>query len=97
MAMEEKKPGESERQMSLRLSVIQKVMELMMAAFSLVAALAWNDAVQALFQKLFPQQGGVGAKFVYAIIVTAIVVWIIFRLSRITKAIEKKHRLTTND
>lgn len=90
MSIEQKKPGESEAQLSLRLAVVQKVMELMMAAFSLVAALAWNDAVQSLFQKLFPQNGGVGAKFVYALFVTAIVVWVIIRMSRVTKAIEKR-------
>lgn len=96
MSIEQQKSGESEAQMSMRLSVIQKVMELMMAAFSLVAALAWNDAVQSLFQRLFPQNGGVGAKFVYALFVTAIVVWVIIRLSRVTKAIEKRSKKLTN-
>lgn len=90
MNIETKKPGESEQQMSTRLAVVQKILELMTAAFSLVAALAWNDAIQSLFQKLFPQSGGVIAKFLYAFVITAIVVWIGIRLSRITKAIEKR-------
>lgn len=90
MAIEEKKSGETERQASLRLSVAQKTLELMTAAFSLVAALAWNDAIQTLFLRLFGPTSSLIAKVLYALLVTALVVWIGLRLSRITKALEKR-------
>jgi len=90
MTEEQKKPGETETQMGLRLSVLQKILELMTAAFSLVAALAWNDAIQALFLRIFGQANGVIAKFIYALIVTAFVVWVGLRLSRVTKAVDHR-------
>jgi ABC-type uncharacterized transport system fused permease/ATPase subunit len=86
----ERKPGESVAEQSLRMQVLQKILELMTAAFSLVAALAWNDAIQTLFVAIFGPQSNVIAKFVYAVFITAIVVWIGFRLSRVTKRIDKK-------
>ena len=87
---EAKKTGETQEQFNLRLSVLQKTMELMTGAFSLVAALAWNDAIQSLFVKLLGPQSGVVAKFIYALFVTGIVVWIGFRMSKIQKMLEKK-------
>ena len=45
------------------------------AALGLVAALAWNDAITGLIEHLFPlSRGTVTAKFVYALILTVIVV-----------------------
>ncbi len=47
------------------------------AALSLVAGLAWNDAIKALIAILFPlDTSGVFIKFIYAIIVTIIVVFV---------------------
>lgn len=66
-------------------SVIKKILELMTAAFSLVAALAWNDAIQSLFARVFGEADGIIAKFLYAALVTAIVVVIIMRMSRLAK------------
>jgi len=87
MPIEQKKPGESEKELSLRLTVVQKTLELMTAAFSLVAALAWNDAIQTLFTSIFGTAGNIVAKFIYAVVITAIVVWIGLKLSKISKKI----------
>ena len=47
----------------------------LIAAFGLVAALAWNDAVKALIDSLFPiSTSSLWLKFMYAIIVTIAVV-----------------------
>jgi hypothetical protein len=47
----------------------------LIAAFSLVAALAWNDAVKALIESLFPiSTSSIWLKFIYAVIVTVVVV-----------------------
>ncbi|MFA5935910.1 MAG: DUF5654 family protein [Patescibacteria group bacterium] len=91
MAIEDKKPGETEQEKGLRLSVIQKTLELMTAAFSLVAALAWNDAIQTLFLRLFGPASSLWAKILYALLITALVVWIGIRLSRVTKAAERRY------
>ncbi len=58
----------------------------MTGAFSFVAALAWNDAVQSLVRKLFGDASGTGPKFVYAFLVTALMV---FATARITRVIAK--------
>ena len=45
------------------------------AALGLVAGLAWNDAIKALIEDLFPfAKTGILAKFIYAVIITAVVV-----------------------
>lgn len=90
MSLEQKKPGETEKEMSLRLTIVQKILELMTSAFALVAALAWNDAIQSLFLRIFGATNGVVAKFLYALIITAIVVGVAIRLSRVSKLIEKR-------
>jgi hypothetical protein len=89
--MQERKPGETQKEAGLRLTVMKKTLELMTAAFSLVAALAWNDAIQALFLWIFGPQSNVAAKFFYAVLVTGIIVWIGFRLAHVTNIIEKRY------
>ncbi len=65
--------------------VLDTVIQLMTTAFGLAAALAWNEAIQALFTALLPQGGDIAVKFLYAIIVTAIAVFITIRLGRLAK------------
>ena len=50
----------------------------MTAAFSLVAGLAWNDAIKSFIEYAFPfsKSGSVFAKFIYAILITGIVILI---------------------
>lgn len=55
--------------------------ELATAGFGLVAALAWNDAIQTMFKGIFGEQSAVWAKFAYALLVTAIVVVVTVKLS----------------
>lgn len=54
-----------------------------LAGFGLVAALAWNDAIQTLVKYAFPfESGTLVAKFVYALIITLVVVIISLRLEK---------------
>jgi len=89
--MQERKPGETSQEAGLRLTIMKKSLELMTAAFTFVAALAWNDAIQTFFLWIFGPQSNVAAKFLYAVIVTGIVVWIGFRLARLTNVVEKRY------
>lgn len=79
-----------EKRESLRLSILQRTSELMTAALSLVAALAWNDAIQSLFKLVFGEAGSLVAKFVYAVLITVLVVFAVTRLAKITKALSDK-------
>lgn len=58
----------------MRLEIIEKIAALVTAAFGLVAALAWNGAIQAIFKQVFGTAEGVGPMLVYAVIVTIIAV-----------------------
>ena len=72
---------------ALRLEVLVKMSDLATAGFGLVAALAWNSAIQALFAKFMPEtNGGLIAQIFYAIIVTVVVVLVTLKLSRMMGA-----------
>lgn len=68
--------------------VFRRTVELMLAGFGLVAALAWNDAIQSLFAEIFGKQGTLIAKFGYALAVTAIVTFVSIRLARFKRGQE---------
>lgn len=53
-------------------------------ALGLVAGLAWNDAIANMIDILFPlSKDSIGIKFLYAIIVTVVVVVLIMNIERI--------------
>jgi hypothetical protein len=54
--------------------ILDKIAALVTAAFGLVAALAWNDAIKAVFKEIFGTADAVGAMLVYAVIITIIAV-----------------------
>lgn len=58
----------------MRNEVLEKIAALMTAAFGLVAALAWNGAIQAIFKKVFGTAEGITPMLVYAVVVTVIAV-----------------------
>lgn len=65
----------------MKSEVVEKLAALMTAAFGLVAALAWNDAIKALFVGPCGSEGAgalcslsSGGPWVYALIVTIIAV-----------------------
>lgn len=70
--------------------VLEKTLQLAIAAFGLVAALAWNDAIQSLFTQLFGEAADVTAKFVYAIMITALVVFATIKLARWQEQVTRK-------
>lgn len=59
----------------LRKQLKVKTTGYIMAAFGLVAALAWNDAIRSLIDYFFPlDKNGLWIKFIYAIIITLVIV-----------------------
>ena len=68
--------------MSFKTEVIEKIAALVTAAFGLVAALAWNGAIQELFKLVFGEQSTLVAMFVYAVVVTIIAVIAVVLIGR---------------
>ena len=54
--------------------VIEKIAALVTVAFGLVAALAWNGAILAIFKKIFGTAEGLLSMVIYAVVVTIIAV-----------------------
>ena len=63
----------------------EKIITFVLGGFGLVAALAWNDAIQSFFNILFPNDKGLIGKFVYAIIITLIVVIVSVNLGKLSE------------
>lgn len=74
--------------------LIQQLVTLSTSGFGLVAALAWNEAIQTFvkeyIQRFYPDQAGVVSKFLYAIIITAFAVLITYQLSRLASKFNAK-------
>ena len=62
--------------------VIEKIAALITAAFGLIAALAWNTAIQEIFRIIFGDQSGVLAMIFYAIVVTIIAIVVTIMIGR---------------
>ncbi|GEM_PF-275002 len=76
---------------SLRTEVTAKIVGYIVAALGLVAGLAWNDAIKALIEAYFPQQENtVKAKFVYALLISLVVVTVSIYVSRLAKKEDKE-------
>lgn len=94
MEPEEPKQGKlariREEEARLRKEIEERTIGYMVAAFGVVAGLAWNDAVKALISAIFPNPGkSVTAQFLYAIIVTIVIVVVTVYLVRLTQKPDK--------
>jgi len=74
-----------------RKEVGQQTLGYIVAAFGLVAALAWNEAIKSLIEYLLPLgQNTLFAKLIYAIIITLLVVLVSVYLVRFSKKEDKQ-------
>jgi uncharacterized membrane protein len=65
---------------------------LILGGFGLVAALAWNEAIKSLVETFFQKNSELMGKFIYAIIVTVVVVIISARLKKILEKTDEKEQ-----
>ena len=65
--------------------VIEKIAALITAAFGLIAALAWNEAITELFRLVFGDQSGIWALLFYAVVVTIIAVVVTIWIGRVAE------------
>ena len=63
--------------------VLATMISLASAAFGVVAALAWNSAIQAVFAKYFGEDARISALFVYAVVITLVGVIVIVVMGRL--------------
>lgn len=78
----------------LRKELIKQLVTLATAGFGLVAALAWNEAIQAFVKEYIDQYisrgSGILSRFVYAVLITAFAVFVTYQLTKLIKDDEKK-------
>jgi len=75
----------------IKSEIKQKIIGYIVAAFSLVAGLAWNEAVKSLIEYIIPlSPNTLLLKFVYAVFITLLLVFISVYLVRLFKAEEDK-------
>ena len=67
----------------MKKQIIEKMSTLIISAFGLVAALAWNDAIKAIFERLFGAANGMWSMLIYAVAVTIIAVWTTVSIGKI--------------
>jgi uncharacterized protein DUF5654 len=65
--------------------VIEKIAALITAAFGLIAALAWNEAITEIFRLVLGEQSGVYALIFYAVVVTIIAVVVTIWIGRVAE------------
>jgi TRAP-type C4-dicarboxylate transport system permease small subunit len=69
----------------MKLEILDKIAALVTVAFGLVAALAWNGAIRAIFQHFFGTADSIPAMLVYAVVVTIIAVLVTIWIARAVK------------
>ncbi len=81
-----------QEQSSLKLAVLKQMLTLATSGFGLVAALAWNSAIQELvtsyIKPFLPLGSGLISLVVYAILVTVIAVVVTINLSKVIEKLE---------
>ena len=73
---------------------LDKLSALIIAAFGLIAALAWNGAIRAIFEKAFGTADNVVAMLVYALVVTLIAVFVALWVARATVKAKREESIT---
>lgn len=70
----------------IKREIRKKMLNYILAAFGFVAGLAWNEAIKSLIEYLFPlNKNALLGKFIYAILLTIVIVLIASYLQRIFK------------
>ncbi len=75
----------------LNMEIKKRVSGYILAGFGVVAGFAWNDAIKTFIEKYFPQdENTIVAKFIYALLVTLILVIVSVYLVKFLKIEEDK-------
>jgi hypothetical protein len=63
----------------------ERTINLILGGLTFVAALAWNEAIKSLFETIFKKNNQLIGLFIYALIVTLVVVFVSVNLEKISK------------
>ena len=74
----------------LKVEIMDKIAALVTAAFGLVAALAWNEAIKAIFKEIFGTADAIGPMLIYAIVVTIAAVILTIIVAKAASNAKKK-------
>lgn len=74
---------------TLKKEFFERFAALITGAFTFVAALAWNSAIETLIAKYISPSGGLSGMFIYAVIVTLIAIVAITQINAIAHAMYK--------
>jgi len=70
--------------------VLDRFSQLITTALGLVAALAWNTAIQNLFDRIFGKAGAaLAGQFLYAVLITLLVIFATIAVSRAAERAKK--------
>lgn len=89
----ENEKTETAKEKALHEELIAQMLTLVTSGFGVVAALAWNDAIQAFVKEFIePRIPGSGllSKFVYALLITTLIVFTTYQLSRVSAKLQAK-------
>lgn len=73
----------------LKKEIVERLATLITTAFGLVAALAWNEAIKAIFKEIFGAPDKLIPMLVYAFTVTMIAVIVTIWISRTAERLKK--------
>lgn len=72
-----------------RRELLKQLITLSSAGFGVVAALAWNEAIQSFVDEYITKYASVGSgilsKFIYALVITVIAVLVTYQLTRLVR------------
>lgn len=91
--MAKKKKEETPKQRAFHEEIITQMLTLVTSGFGVVAALAWNQAIQDFVKEFVEPRvpgSGLAYKFLYAILITMLIVLITVQLSRISAKFQNK-------
>ncbi len=81
-------------QNKLHIEIVSQMLTLATAAFGLVAALAWNSLIQEIvdtyIRTWLPSGGKITSLIIYAVVVTALAVFVTYQLSKILRRMQAK-------
>lgn len=81
--------AEEEEETKIKQEIIERLATLLTSAFGLIAALAWNEAIKAIFAHFYGTPSKLIPMLLYAIVVTIIVVIVTIWISRLAKMTKK--------
>lgn len=87
--MAKKKKEEVCEPKSVKAQIADKMTILITSAFGLVAALAWNDTIKAIFNAVFGSPNTIGPMLAYAIIVTVIAVILTLMIAKMGREVKE--------